>query len=266
VLSLSGRVAFVSGVGSIGPGWGNGKATATLLARRGASVFGVDIVPDAAGETERIVIDEGNVCAVCPCDMTDPAEVEAAVAACVERFGRIDVLVNNVGGSLPGGPVEMSVEDWDRQVALNLKSAYLGCKFVLPEMLAQGGGAIVNLSSVLGIRQHPGRVHAAYSATKAGIIELSRSIAIQYADRGIRCNSVVPGLIHTPLVEARLVDQIGGGDAEALVAARHAQVPIGRMGDAWDVAHAILFLVSDEARYVTATELVVDGGLSAVTT
>jgi NAD(P)-dependent dehydrogenase (short-subunit alcohol dehydrogenase family) len=263
---LAGKVAFVSGIGSVGPGWGNGKATATLLARQGASVFGVDVVPEAAGETERIITAEGNTCAVRACDMTDPADVEAAVGDCVDRFGRVDVLVNNVGGSLPGGPVELSVEDWDSQIDLNLKTAYLGCKLVLPVMLAQGGGVIVNVSSVLGIRQHPGRVHSAYSAAKAAIIELSRSIAIQYADRGIRCNSVVPGLIHTPLVEARLAGQIGGGDAEALVASRHAQVPIGHMGDAWDVANAILFLVSDEARYVTATELVVDGGLSAVTT
>jgi NAD(P)-dependent dehydrogenase (short-subunit alcohol dehydrogenase family) len=181
------------------------------------------------------------------------------------RFGRIDVLINNVGGSLPGGPAELSVADWDSQVDLNLKTTYLGCRFVLPVMVRQGGGVIVNLSSVAGIREHPGRVHSAYSAAKAAIIELSRSVAIQYAECGIRCNSVLPGLMHTPLVEARLAGQVAGGDVEALVASRHAQVPMGRMGDAWDVAHAILFLASDEARYVTATELIVDGGLAAMT-
>src|SRR5262249_55777580 len=137
VLSLTGKVAFVTGVGSVGPGWGNGKATATLLARRGASVFGVDVVSEAAHETEQIIGGEGNVCVVRRCDMTDARDVEAAVAACLERFGRIDVLVNNVGGSLPGGPVEMSVEEWERQLDLNLKTAYLGCKFVLPVMLRQ---------------------------------------------------------------------------------------------------------------------------------
>jgi NAD(P)-dependent dehydrogenase (short-subunit alcohol dehydrogenase family) len=132
-------------------------------------------------------------------------------------------------------------------------------------MLRQRSGVIVNLSSVAGIREHVGRPQAAYGATKAGIIQLSRSIAIQHAPDGIRCNAVLPGLMHTPLVEARLAPQIAGGDVEALIASRHAKVPLGRMGDAWDVAHAILFLASDEARYITGTELVVDGGYSAVT-
>jgi NAD(P)-dependent dehydrogenase (short-subunit alcohol dehydrogenase family) len=121
----------------------------------------------------------------------------------------------------------------------------------------------VNLSSVAGLRQLPGRSHVAYSATKAGVIQFTRATAIAYARKGIRCNTVVPGLMHTPLVEARLAHQVAGGDVEALIEARNAQVPMGRMGDAWDVAHAILFLVSDEARYVTATEIVVDGGLIA---
>jgi NAD(P)-dependent dehydrogenase (short-subunit alcohol dehydrogenase family) len=132
-------------------------------------------------------------------------------------------------------------------------------------MLDQGGGAIVNLSSVAGIRQHLGRPQAAYSATKAAIVELSRAIAIQHAKDGIRCNAVLPGLMHTPLVEARLAHQIAGGDTAGLIAARHEKVPVGHMGDAWDVAHAVLFLASDEARYITAEALVVDGGYSAAT-
>jgi NAD(P)-dependent dehydrogenase (short-subunit alcohol dehydrogenase family) len=264
MLNLAGKVALVTGAGSVGPGWGNGKATATLLARRGAAIFGVDIVVDAAAETQRIIAGEGGTCIVQGCDMTRSADVAAAVEACVERLGRIDILVNNVGGSVPGGPVELSEAAWDGQIDLNLKSAFLGCKYVLPVMESQGSGAIVNLSSVAGIREHIGRPMAGYSATKAAIIELSRSVAIRYAKSGIRCNSVIPGLMHTPLVEQRLASQLAGGDAEALVAARHAAVPVGRMGDAWDVAHAVLFLVSDEARYVTATEIVVDGGLSAV--
>jgi NAD(P)-dependent dehydrogenase (short-subunit alcohol dehydrogenase family) len=264
VLSLAGKVALVTGAGSVGPGWGNGKATATLLARQGAAVFGVDIVADAAEETRRIIEDEGGICLVRRCDMTRAEEVRTAVAACVDRFGRIDVLVNNVGGSQPGGPVELTEEAWNGQLDLNLRSAFLGCKFVLPVMERQGSGAIVNLSSVAGIREHVGRAHAGYSASKAAIIGLSRSIAIRHARSGVRCNTVIPGLMHTPLVEARLAGQLAGGDAEALVAARHAAVPVGHMGDAWDVAHAVLFLASDEARYVTATEIVVDGGLSAV--
>jgi NAD(P)-dependent dehydrogenase (short-subunit alcohol dehydrogenase family) len=265
MLRLDGKIALVTGIGSVGPGWGNGKATATLLARQGAGVFGVDIDEVAAGETRSIIQGEGGTCEIRRCDMTAGAEVAAAVGACEERFGRIDILVNNVGGSAPGGPATMTEEEWDAQVDFNLKSTFLGCHHVLPVMLRQAGGVIVNLSSVAGHRQHLGRPHAAYSATKGAIIQLSRSIAIQHATDGIRCNSVLPGLMHTPLVEARLARQIAGNDVQALLAARNAKVPMQRMGDAWDVAHAVLFLVSDEARYVTATELVVDGGYSAVT-
>ena len=190
-------------------------------------------------------------------------QVEAAVAACIARFGRIDILVNNVGGSAPGGPVDMAEEAWDAQIDLNLKTAFLGCKYVLPHMEAQGRGAVVNLSSVAGLRMGTGRVHSAYSASKAGIIAFSKSVAMGYAKKGIRCNTVVPGLMHTPLVEHRLVRQLGANDAEALIARRNASVPMGHMGTGWDIAHAVLFLVSDEAKYITATEIVVDGGFTA---
>ena len=261
--SLSGKVAIVTGAGSVGPGWGNGKATAVLLAREGASVFALDVATQAAAETAGIIEQEGGAVATHTADMTIAAEVEAAVAACLARFGRIDIVVNNVGGSHPGSPADMPEEVWDRQIDFNLKTAFLGCKYVLPHMEAQRSGAIVNLSSVAGLRILAGRTHVAYTASKAGIIAFSKSVAIAYAKSGIRCNTVVPGLMHTPLVEQRLVRQLGSNDAEALIARRHAQVPMGRMGDAWDVANAVRFLVSDEARYVTATEIVVDGGLTA---
>jgi NAD(P)-dependent dehydrogenase (short-subunit alcohol dehydrogenase family) len=262
---MDGKVVFVTGVGSIGPGWGNGKATAVLLARQGADIFGVDVDEPAATETRALVEEAGARCVVEARDMTVRDDVAAAVASCVDHFARIDVLVNNVGGSAPGGPATMSEQEWDAQVDRNLKTTFLGCHHVLPVMLEQQAGAIVNLSSVSGIRQHLGRPQAAYSATKAAIVELSRSIAIQHARDGIRCNSVLPGLMHTPLVEARLAAQIGDGNVEALIAARNAKVPMGHMGDAWDVAHAVLFLASEEARYITATEIVVDGGYHAVT-
>ena len=186
------------------------------------------------------------------------------MAACRDRFGRIDLLVNNVGGSHPGGPVDMPEEVWDRQIDFNLKTAFLGCKHALPIMEAGGGGgAVVNISSIAGLRMGAARVHSAYSASKAGIIGFSKSVAMAYAARGIRCNTVVPGLMHTPLVEHRLVRQLGANDAEALIAKRHASVPVQHMGSGWDVAHAVLFLLSDEAKYITGTEIIVDGGLSA---
>ena len=263
MLSLKGKIAIVAGAGSVGPGWGNGKATATLLARQGASVFAIDRVTEAVEETRRIIEGEGGVCVTHVCDVTDASALEKAVAAALERFGRIDILVNNVGGSAPGDPVAMTEEVWDRQIEQNLKATFLGCKYVLPVMAAQGSGAIVNLSSVAGLRDHVGRTHVAYSASKAAVIQLTRSTALAYAKKGVRCNTVVPGLMHTPLVEHRLAAQIGNNDAAALIADRHRRVPMGHMGDAWDVANAIVFLASDEARYITATEIVVDGGLIA---
>jgi NAD(P)-dependent dehydrogenase (short-subunit alcohol dehydrogenase family) len=262
MLDLAGKVAFVSGAGSVGPGWGNGKATATLLARQGAAVFATDIDPAAVEETRRIIEGEGNTCVAHVCNAADGAAVKAAVDACVARLGRIDILVNNVGGSAPGGPVEMSEETFDLQLTHNLKTAFLGCKHVIPVMERQGGGAIVNIASVAGLRDHLGRTHVGYSASKAGVIQLSRSTAVKYAPLGIRVNTVVPGLMHTPLVTHRLARQIGNNDAEALIADRHKRVPMGHMGDAWDVAHAVLFLASDEARFITGTEIVVDGGMS----
>jgi len=260
---LTGKVAFIAGAGSVGEGWGNGKATAVLLARQGATVYGTDISAAAAEETRGLIAAEGGTCVARGVDMTKAVEVEAAVADCLARFGRIDILVNNVGGSAPGDPVAMSEEVWDFQLDLNLKTAFLAAKHVIPVMERQGGGAIVNLSSIAGVRILPGRPHVAYTTAKLGILGFSRSIAVTYAKQNIRCNTVIPGLMHTPLVEHRLAKQVAGGDAAALIASRNAQVPTGKMGDAWDVAQAVLFLVSDEARYVTAAEIAVDGGLSA---
>ncbi|HYF08414.1 MAG TPA: SDR family NAD(P)-dependent oxidoreductase [Acetobacteraceae bacterium] len=263
MLSLKGKVAIVTGAGSVGPGWGNGKATAVLLARQGAQVFAIDINEAAVEETRGLIAGEGGVCAAHVCDMLDSVQVKAAVESCVARFGRLDILVNNVGGSHPGNPVDMPEEVWDRQIDFNLKTPFLGCKHAIPVMEAAGGGAIVNVSSVAALRMVAGRTHAGYSASKAGVIGFSKSVAIAYAKKKIRCNTVVPGLMHTPLVEHRLVGQLGANDAEALIARRHAQVPMGHMGSGWDVAHAVLFLVSDEAKYITGTEIVVDGGLTA---
>src|SRR5579862_817227 len=208
MLDLPGKVALVTGAGSIGAGWGNGKATAVLLARQGAKVFAIDRNLAAAEETRRLIEQEKGACVAHQCDMTVSAEVEAAVAACVARFGRIDILVNNVGGSAPGDPVAMTEEVWDSQIDHNLKTAFLGCKHVLPVMVRQGGGAIVNLSSIAGMRSDADRAHVAYSATKSGIIGFTRSTAMAYVKRGIRCNAVVPGIMHTPLVEERLAKQI----------------------------------------------------------
>jgi NAD(P)-dependent dehydrogenase (short-subunit alcohol dehydrogenase family) len=184
------------------------------------------------------------------------------VADAVSSFGRIDVLVNNVGGSAAGGPVEMSEDVFDAQVDLNLKSVFLACKHVLPVMAGQGSGAIVNVASTSGLRW-TGAAQVAYAATKAAVIQFSRVVAVEYANRGVRVNCVVPGQLHTPMVEARLAAQRAGGDVEALLAQRLARIPQGFMGDGRDTAAAVLFLASDEARCITGTEIVVDGGMTA---
>ena len=258
---LRDRAALVLGAGSVAPGWGNGKAISVLFAREGASVFAVDRDEAAARETAGIIAGEGGRAAAYAADVTDSAALEGAVAACVERFGRIDVLVNNVGGSAPGG-VEMAPEVWDRQMETNLRYVYLACRHALPVMARRGAGAVVNIASVAGLR-HIGHDLAAYAASKAGLLQFTRVTAVSWAAKGIRLNCVVPGLMHTPLVAHRLAGERGGGDAEALIAARHRQPPMGRMGDAWDVAHAALFLACDESKYITGTEIVVDGGLIA---
>jgi NAD(P)-dependent dehydrogenase (short-subunit alcohol dehydrogenase family) len=263
MLRLDGKIAFISGMGSVGEGWGNGRATAVVMARQGATVFGTDINLAAAEATVATIRGEGYHANAVRCDMTDGEDIKAAVDTCMARHGRIDILVNNVGGSAPGDPVSMMEEVWHAQMDLNLKSVFLTAKHVLPFMQAQAKGVIVNIASVAGVRDQPGRQYIAYAASKAGVIRMSKAIAIDNARKGIRCNTVVPGLMNTPLVSERLARQIGGNDAEKLIAERHARVPIGQMGDGWDVAHAVLFLASDEAKHITATEIVVDGGLTA---
>ncbi len=263
MLRLDGKIVFLSGIGSVGEGWGNGRATAVVMARQGATIFGTDLNPTAAEKTVATIRAEGGQAHAVRCDMTDSEDVKAAVDACMARHGRIDILVNNVGGSAPGDPVSMLEEVWHAQMDLNLKSVFLACKHVLPIMQSQGKGAIVNVASVAGVRDQPGRQYIAYAASKAGVIRMSKAIAIDNARKGIRCNTVVPGLMNTPLVTERLASQIGGNDAEKLIAERNARVPIGQMGDGWDVAHAVLFLASEEAKHITATEIIVDGGLTA---
>ena len=259
---LRGKVAIVTGAGCVGPGWGNGRSTAVLFAREGARVFAVDKTPEPMAETIERVAEFGGEITTHICDVTDGAQVAAMVDACARECGRIDVLVNNVGGSAAGGPVEMPEDVWDAQVDVNLKSVFLTCKYVLPVMEAQGGGAIVNVASTSGIRW-TGSAQVAYAATKAGVIQFSRVVAVQYAKKGVRVNTVVPGQMHTPMVEARLAKQRTGGDVDTLIKQRLGRIPLGFAGDGRDVANAALFLASDDARFVTGTEIIVDGGMSA---
>jgi hypothetical protein len=259
---LADMIAIVTGAGSIGPGWGNGRATTVRFAEEGAKVFAVDRNLAAIDETLARAKGNSNAIVSYRCDVSDSASVSAMVNACLEKFGRIDVLVNNVGGSAHGGPVELSEDTWNAQIALNLTSVFLTCKYVIPVMEKQGKGAIINLASTSGIRW-TGSAQVGYAATKAGVIQLSRVVAVQYAAKGIRVNSIVPGQLHTPMVEARLAKQRAGGDVEALLKQRLKRIPAGFAGDGRDTANAAVFLASDEARFITGTEIVIDGGMSA---
>ncbi|ABD09015.1 Short-chain dehydrogenase/reductase SDR [Rhodopseudomonas palustris HaA2] len=260
---LEGKTALVVGAGSIGPGWGNGKATAVTFAREGAQVFCVDRNRDAAQETVDIIKSEGGRAIAFAADVSRAADVEAMVKACVDAWGGIDVLDNNVGIAETGGVVEVSEAEWDRVFAVNLKSAFLAMKHVVPIMQRQGGGSIINISSIASIR-HLGISYVTYAASKAAMNAMTRTTAVEYAKDHVRVNCILPGLMKTPMVahSAGLAASYAAGDVEAMWRARDAQVPMGHMGDAWDVANAALFLASDESKYVTGLELVVDGGLT----
>jgi NAD(P)-dependent dehydrogenase (short-subunit alcohol dehydrogenase family) len=262
---LAGKVAIITGAGCVGPGWGNGRAASVMFAREGAKVFAVDLKAEALEETVARAQAEaahGGAIRTHLCDVTDAAQVAAMVEACVAAFGRIDILVNNVGGSAKGGAVALAEEAWDRQIDYNLKSVFLACKYAIPHMEAAGGGAIVNTASTSGLRW-TGSAQIGYASSKAGVIQFGRVTAVEFAPKRIRVNTVVPGQMHTPMVEARLAGQRTGGDVETLLKSRVARIPLGFMGDGRDTAAAALFLASDEARFITGTEIVVDGGMTA---
>jgi NAD(P)-dependent dehydrogenase (short-subunit alcohol dehydrogenase family) len=260
---LQGKVAIVGGAGSSGPGWGNGKAMAVLFAREGATVVAVDHRLEAAEETRRLIEGEGGPCLVQQADVTNEAEVQAVARAALDAYGRIDVLVNNVGTADPGGPVETSLESWHRVMDINLTSMFLACKHVIPAMEAGGGGSIVNISSIASIRWG-GNAYISYAASKAGMNQLAKVIALQHAPRRVRCNVILPGLIATPMAmqSASVVARTSAG-ADLSKPVPSALVPMGHLGSPWDIAHAALFLASDESRFITGAELVVDGGISA---
>jgi len=234
-----------------------------LFAREGARIFAVDIDEAAARETEEIITGEGGTCTTFVADVSVEAQVRSLVEACMAAYGRIDVLVNNVGIAVVGGPAELDEAMWERLMGANIKSAYLTCHHVLPIMERQQAGAIVNNASIAAFGWC-GVNYGFYAASKGAMISMTRSIAVQFAPKGVRANCVLPGLLNTPLVHKALTRVYGEeGDIENLIRTRDAQCPMGHMGDAWDTAYAALYLASDEAKYVTATEITVDGGMSA---
>jgi NAD(P)-dependent dehydrogenase (short-subunit alcohol dehydrogenase family) len=258
---LAGRTALVLGGGhgdTTGPAGvvGIGFATATTFARHGANTVVVDRDGDAAERTVAAIRDLGGEGIALIADATDGDQLDAAVTGALSAYGRIDVVHNNVGVTQLGGPTELSLLQWRATMAVNLDSVFLSAQLTIPHLL-RTGGSMVNVSSTASIRW-TGYAYPAYAAAKAAVNQLTRSLALQYADRGIRVNAILAGLIDTPLVYR----QLAGGDGAAEVRARRAALsPTGAMGTAYDIANAALFLASDEAAYITGTLLPVDGGL-----
>lgn len=254
---VGGKVAIVTGAGSVGEGIGNGKAAAIVFAREGARVMLVDLNLDAAEATKSTIEGEGGECFTFQADVSNSRDCKRIADSCVDTYGRIDILHNNVGIEIAGGLEETTEEAWDKTLSVNLTSVFLMCKHVMPHMEAQGSGAIVNISSINAIRTLPA-LSLAYGVSKAGIISLTREIAVEYAPKGIRVNAVLPGMMATPFVTASLTEAYGG-DVGDMMGQRDALCPTGKQGEGWDVAHAALFLASDEAKYITGAAVVVDG-------
>jgi len=207
-----------------------------------------------------MIDEEGGECITFKADVSKSSDCQNMIETCVQKFGRVDILHNNVGIGHWSGVVETTEEAWDRVMTVNVKSMFLTCKYVIPTMEKQGGGAIINIASIAAIRNS--LPVSAYAASKGAVISLTRDVALEYAARGIRVNAILPGLMKTPMVEADNPKSFGDGDVELMWQRRDAMCPTGKQGEGWDIANAALFLASDEAKYITGTTLIVDGGLT----
>jgi NAD(P)-dependent dehydrogenase (short-subunit alcohol dehydrogenase family) len=249
---LAGKVAIVTGAGSRAEGIGNGRAAAILFAREGARVLLVDQQPKAAEATLALIRDEGGEADAFEADVTRSDDCAGMVDAALRRWGRLDLLDNNVGIGGRGTVVEVSEEEWERIMRVNVTGMMLASKHAIPAMAASGGGAIVNISSISALRP---RGLTAYSTSKGAVIALTRAMAIDHAHQGIRVNCIAPGPVYTPMVYA-------AGMSREVRDRRQKASPLGIEGTGWDIGYAALFLVSDEARYITGVVLPVDGGVT----
>jgi NAD(P)-dependent dehydrogenase (short-subunit alcohol dehydrogenase family) len=252
---LSGKVAIVTGAGSRGEGIGNGRAAAILMARSGARVMLLDAVGDWVARTAEMIAEEGGACAQYVGDVTRPQDCQAVVAEAVEKWGRLDILVNNVGIDGPfGTALDVDPDAWAQAMSVNVTSMMLMAKFAVPEMQKSGGGAIVNLASGAGlIGGHPALL---YPTSKGAVVNMTRAMAAHHGTAGIRVNCVAPGSVYTPMVSAKGMD-------EATRTARRNKNLLKTEGTGWDVGNAVRFLASDEARWITGVILSVDGGAMA---
>src|SRR5437763_216193 len=255
VMRMKGKVAIVTGAGSRAEGIGNGRAAAVLLAREGASVALLDAVVEWAEATRELIAAEGGSALVLGCDVTDEEQAAAAVRRTVEEWGRLDVLVNNVGvGGPPGTAVDVDIAEWERGMRVNVTSMVIMAKHAIPEMVRSGGGSIVNLSSVAGLTG--GHAGLLYATSKGAVVNLTRAMAAHHGRDGVRVNAVAPGMVYTPMVYSH-------GMPPELREARRLRSLLQTEGTGWDVGQAVLFLASDEARWITGVTLPVDAGATA---
>ena len=259
--SLKGKVIAITGIGSPDTPMGNGRAIAELFAAQGGFIEGIDLLEEEGMRTKKAIIANGGDCQFTQGNVTFEADIEKWITGIITRHKRLDILVNNVGQSERMLPENVDSSVWQKQLDLNLNSAMMACRAALPQMIEQGRGAIVNISSIAGIR-YLGKPQIAYSTAKAALQQYTKTSAVIHAPNNIRMNCVLPGLMHTAMIE-RMAEKYADGDYQGFVQKRHNQVPIGHMGTAEDVAQAALFLASDEARYITGTEIIVDGGVTA---
>ena len=250
---LEGKVAIITGAGSSGPGVGNGKAAALLFAREGAKVLLVDSVVDRAEETLEIIKGEGGEASVFEANVINDTDCQMMVEAAIDRYGRLDILDNNVGISRRGTVLDISEADWDYVMAVNVKSIVLCSKYAIPRMVETGGGAIINISSIAGLRAHSS---TPYTTSKAAVIGLTMTMAADHGPDGVRVNCIAPGLVYSPMVAPRMDDD--------LRQVRKNAAPLRTEGDSWDIGYAALYLASDEARWVNGITIPVDAGLTAL--
>ena len=250
---LQEKVAIITGAGSSGPGVGNGKAAALLFAREGAKVLLVDSVIERAEETLEMVKQEGGEASVFEANVTNDDDCRRMVEAAMDRYGRLDILDNNVGISKRGTVLDISEEDWDHVMAVNVKSIVLCSKHAIPRMIENGGGTIINISSIAGLRAHSS---TPYTTSKAAVIGLTMTMAADHGPDGIGVNCIAPGLVYSPMVAPRM--------DEDLREIRKNAAPLRTEGDSWDIGYAALYLASDEARWVSGITIPVDAGLTAV--
>ena len=260
---MQNKVVLVSGAGSIGPGWGNGKASSVLYAREGATVLACDINLKAANETVNIIEKEGGNAISFQCDVSNSNSIKKLFDKILKKHDKIDVLHSNVGIVEVGGPEEITEKNWDKLIDTNVKSLFLLTKYCLPIMVKNRKGSIIAISSIAGER-YIGYPSTSYSASKGAINQIIQNIAVQYASKNIRANCILPGLMDTPQIRYYVQSGYSSNkNEETMINKRNLMCPSGEMGNAWDVAFASLFLASDEARYITGQKLVVDGGISS---